>query len=593
MKNRTGMKIRKHTIKVLITTVITALTTSLTSCQSDETWRNVNTADSLTEANPQTAITFIDSINATSNYSKRTKMKLHLLKAKAQNKTGVPLDSAAICNLYEYYDDNGTANERMLARYITGCMYLKNGYHPEALQYFQEAAKIADTTSRDCDYKTLSRVYSQTSGLLSKEMSFKYALEAGKKSIKYAIIAKDTFNAISGYCHLLDCYYYNKPDSAISVGLKAAAIFDKYGYRQDAAAAYGVPIFLMVERGEIAKAEPYIQIYETNSGLYDAKTKTIKQGHEIYYYCKGRYYHFKNTPDSAEYFFRKELYGTSDFNNRQAAAKGLYFVYKDKGNTDSITKYAEMWSESIDSMNAKMSTTHLQQMRAKYDYSHNKRVAEQKTAETAQLKLLAVILLLSSGMSLFFILFMLQKHKKKIAETKQLNTSNTMYLLLLQKKEQELAENENAIDRNEQLISEKIAEIEDLRKKLNAIHGGISDIDNKNNILDAPLVYRLHELASTSHKAKQNEIDEFVNIVKNAMPCFFEELGKRSKLSNTEVAICCLVKLNFITSEISCLLNLSSQNLTNIRKRLNKKVFGEDGGAKDFDFRIRKLLPDN
>ena len=147
----------------------------------------------------------------------------------------------------------------------------------------------------------------------------------------------------------------------------------------------------------------------------------------------------------------------------------------------------------------------------------------------------------------------IQKHKKKIAETKQLNTSNTMYLLLLQKKEQELAENENAIDRNEQLISEKIAEIEDLRKKLNAIHGGISDIDNKNNILDAPLVYRLHELASTSHKAKQNEIDEFVNIVKNAMPCFFEELGKRSKLSNTEVAICCLVKLNFITSEISCL----------------------------------------
>ena len=58
---------------------------------------------------------------------------------------------------------------------------------------------------------------------------------------------------------------------------------------------------------------------------------------------------------------------------------------------------------------------------------------------------------------------------------------------------------------------------------------------------------------------------------------------KTASLSEDEYMVCLLVRFNFIPSEISILLNLSSQTVTNIRTRLLKKLFGKMGGAKDFD----------
>ena len=64
-----------------------------------------------------------------------------------------------------------------------------------------------------------------------------------------------------------------------------------------------------------------------------------------------------------------------------------------------------------------------------------------------------------------------------------------------------------------------------------------------------------------------------------------------NKLNETELLVCIMIKLHFITSEITCLLGISSQNLANIRCRLNKKIFKRDGGAKEFDYRIKNQLP--
>ncbi len=78
------------------------------------------------------------------------------------------------------------------------------------------------------------------------------------------------------------------------------------------------------------------------------------------------------------------------------------------------------------------------------------------------------------------------------------------------------------------------------------------------------------------------------------MPNFMNYLNiRKNKLSDIEILICILIKFKFITSEITCLLDISSQRLTTTRRRLNNKIFGNTGGAKDFDYSIKRITPDN
>ena len=64
-------------------------------------------------------------------------------------------------DVVDYYDHHGTANERMRAYYLLGCVDRDLGEAPQALECYHDAVDCADTTAQDCDYKLLSRVYGQ------------------------------------------------------------------------------------------------------------------------------------------------------------------------------------------------------------------------------------------------------------------------------------------------------------------------------------------------------------------------------------------------------------------------------------------------
>jgi len=50
-----------------------------------------------------------------------------------------------------------------------------------------------------------------------------------------------------------------------------------------------------------------------------------------------------------------------------------------------------------------------------------------------------------------------------------------------------------------------------------------------------------------------------------------------------------MIRLYLIPSEISVLLDISGQNLTNIRSKINRKLFGNDG-TKKLDYNLRQLF---
>ena len=58
-------------------------------------------------------------------------------------------------SLVRFFDLHGNANERMMAHYLQGRVHHDMGETPIALECYQKATEMADTTRRDCDLRTL------------------------------------------------------------------------------------------------------------------------------------------------------------------------------------------------------------------------------------------------------------------------------------------------------------------------------------------------------------------------------------------------------------------------------------------------------
>ena len=571
---------------LLLAVCIVPTLLSVVSCGLQAADRDIAVADSLSEAAPQRAMTLIDSLEGESAMNKSRHMKLLLLKAKVRNKLAMPMSTDSLKYIADYFDKHGDSNERMLAYYILGCAYFDGKDAPMALQYFHEAAAKSDTTDRSCDFKNLSRIYTFLGEILYKHLSPENALIAQKQAIKYAKLAKDTLNAICGYQRLTETYYYlGKYDSVISISDKSSKLFQKYGYINYAASSYGIPIFIMVENGETNKVKPYLRIYEKESGLYDTKVNKVKKGHEIHYYIKGMCYLNEDKLDSAEYFFRKELNETSDYNNHQAAAKGLYMLYKKRCNNDSVTKYAEMWNAATDSAYAQMSTEHLQQMQAMYNYNRYRQNAEEAEKDALRTKYISIIIIMAImaaaiGGALAVRTYIMRKRRARVDEIKE-------YKRKINELEMSRAELESI---NSGLNAEVNRMIEEKTKKIDILKTEYEK--NFNNVKDKdlfecePIVIQIRWKArKTTKPMDKDEISRLKELFKDYRPLSNWE----NTLNNNEYLICMLVRLDFVPAEICILTDLSSSNISNIRKRLLEKMTGREGSPKDFDKYIKSL----
>ena len=97
-------------------------------------------------------------------------MRYDLLQMKAQNKAGVLFSSDSLAKtLTDYFDRNGSRNDRLLTRYLLGRAYQNMGDAPMALQTYFDAIEQADTTATDCDYNTLMGVYGQMAMIFHRQ----------------------------------------------------------------------------------------------------------------------------------------------------------------------------------------------------------------------------------------------------------------------------------------------------------------------------------------------------------------------------------------------------------------------------------------
>ena len=539
--------------------------------------------DSLTEADQSAAIAHIDSITAASGggMARSVRMRLALLRAKACNKLLLPLNRDSLLMLDGYFTDHGTPNERMLAKYIIGCSYLDDNDAPRALEYFHEAASMADTTNVDCDWRTLQKVHVQSGLLLYNKDALHDADEEYKLAFKYAIKAKDTLNALLAIEQKTNIYMAEgKTDSLIKLRKKLYSLYMKNGYTENAAMSLGPIVVDLVKMGELDEAKRYLDNYERNSGLFDS-LGNIEKGREIHYYIKGTYYLEAGKPDSAEYFFRKCASSTTELAVIQPAFKGLMRLYKQLNLPDSMAKYAELVNVLQDTVYNKDMMQHLQQMQAVYNYDRHVEMAEKESAYFKALgTAVALILLL---VIIYMVGYIIRKRKLRLREKHKLEQS----IGELQNANHGLeAMNESQRKETRQIIDEKTKEIEQLRQEKQNLEKQFDCQPKQPLFADEPIVRLLDE---NLRKAPNSMTSDEYHRLKELFTGF-EPLSRWEKMmSSNEYQVCLLVKVGFSPKDISILMGLSLSNISNIRKRLFEKMTGRKGSAKDFDKFIMSL----
>ena len=529
-------------------------------------------------------------LSACTSKSQYDAMRRGLDSLNERNRNDQPFTAADVQPYVDFFDSHGTSNDQLLAYYLLGRSYHEQGEAPMALKYYQQAIECADTTSSDCDYAQLCRVYGQMSELYYWQSLYHNQLDSEIKAYKYALLANDSITAFIIETSMIEVYKeLHETSTAINLSEKVFSEFMDIDEEQQAAISQSAILSEYLNLKQYKKAKDIIDLYVSKSGLFD-KEGNIEKGREIFFYLEGRYYLETNNLDSAEYFFRKELHDGNDFNNQNAGAKGLALLYQEKNMPDSAAKYALYAYEMNDSLFAHTATETVERMHAMYDYSNYQEIARKKTEEAREERLnrqiaigsIVFIVLFFSFVTYFLIrkekkglkkyLSILQELKQMRYETKSLKLHETEYRKLILEKEERIAELEKYASKYGKQLYFTTA--------------------NAERCLHESVTYkRIAVIAARGQRLTDTDWKDISMIIAEYLPGFedFMEVN-RPQLKANEYPLCILLRMHFKAVEIAGMLNLSKSQVSQLCSDIMRKVFDKKGSSKELSANLSKIF---
>lgn len=462
---------------------------------------------------------------------------------------------------------------------------------PMAIEYYNKATAQADTTSLDCDYATLCRVYSQMGILFEKQFLPYQEIICMDKAVKYAYLAKDTLNAIRYYQNKESFYSdQNKLDSAIIINNRAAMLFKKHGFEREANIALGCNFSYYLKKGNLKRAKESFEAYQSanykgNSNWEDAYAFVL--------YEKGLYYLAVGKNDSAYSCLRQSLEQSKSFSNLTVSTKGLAQYYLKTNNSVLAAKYALQSSAYNDSDLISIRHGKLQQVQAMFDYNRNKEIANEALFK-ARHRMRVIYVIVISGILLFIVSYSIYKKRLKqrslrIAMAQKKYHDSIQQLNIAQQELEELLDlNEKTITA---LVKDKEEAIQKLQEEINKYEEaniGHSLLELDHQLKQSPIYKKLIYLEN--HPLENMANADWTNLEKTVEELVFSFANLKQRLNTKEYHICLLVKLHFSPSTISRFIGTSLSDISNYRQKMLLKICGRTGKSKEFDEYIRSLL---
>ena len=567
--------------------------------------------DSLLEAAPDSALALLTrlqpKVDSIADRSLSMRQRMHLASVRNKLYLQMPSDSA-FQEVVDYYDRHGSANDRMQAHYLLGCIYRDRKEAPQAIRCYQDAIECADTLSEDCDSRMMVIVYAQMAELYQKQHLYEQSLEMSRRQKWFCEKTGDSIMNIKSDEYRIGTEYMQKKYQKVADGLlQISKRYADAGSTYLAAQSLFTGIFANAKLEKWDEVDRLLDIYESEKDLVNEKNE-VGNGNILYYYVKGRVFLKRHQPDSAFYFFRKLRKVATSWNHRQALYKGLSLYFEQTGRKDSALIYSRYHAAAVDSDYNESTSRELQHIQAMYDYESQQKLsllAKEELKKEKHRNLLIVLtclFLIFSGIVAWrfyrlhvqkqLLLNEKQRKKQEIQLSdmeKKLNTSRqalaeaqTVYgqMLLTYQQDKKL----NNLEKSN--LSAKIQEYEEQIDTLNQNiiyqNHQISELLKKQSEL---INYRRQNLnfeqlvISLKNKAKSNKIPtgqewaELQSLVIQLYPSFIEKLRQDiPSISEIELHVCMLVKMKFSPSAISVLTSHEKSSISNIRRRIYSKV---------------------
>ena len=572
----------------------------LFSCTDQHAESIITKAEQLLNTKPDSALAVLDDIRESKeDWPRSQQMRYELVYAQAQNKAYVNFTTDSIVlSLVDYYGRHGNANEQMMANYMAGCAYRDLEDALSALKYLNLAVDAVDESDEDCDLSTLMRVYSQMGGLYQRVAAFESERIADSHAERLAWQICDTLSALRLMrLRASTLYDAHQPLQSLMILDSIIQFCNKHGLPEQTKIIYPMRIKYHIETNNALSADSLLREYEQKMNIQPL-TPDEKIIDITHFYRKGLYYNLIEQPDSAIMMFQKlirlinirSLYTVGKYDLREGAFKGLSEAYSYKHQADSVIKYANLYCQWNDSSIRARASEHLLRFQSLYNYTKIQEQALNAEQKASRLRVI-IILLVFFATTIVIVAWSIYQKRLKKERQKQIAT-NKEYQLLLHELEKSAEELLLVKTDSERFQREKESEIQKLQTALAMYQDNEQSVEqwsDERAIFACDIAKRLHSLSSHAQKATPNELNCLLVTAQNAFPKFYANITDASKgLSHTEIIISILIRFRFIPSEISLLLGLSSQRITNLKSSVNQKLFGTQG-AKTLDSHLMSL----
>lgn len=516
--------------------------------------------DTLADSRPDSALRLLAGMKrsmASASEAERNYYRLLLVKARDKAYIRHTSDSV-ILSLVDYYEHDGDKRLLPVAYYYAGRVYRDLNDAVKALKYFQKAENALAETGGSYSFE--DKLHSQKGYLLIRQDLYAAALREFDKAYKYTVERKDTngiffclrdkgevYFAIKQYEKALE--YYNK---ALEVA--------KISHNTDLVAEVSMQkANLYLNKGDLHKAKDLVMLIKA-----ELDSVQIKAG----YVTLARVYAKLGNNDSSAFYYSK-LGEINDVYAKREAYLGLANYYsKYKRNSEKSIYYMNLFKAYSDSVQDMRATQVVADIDAKYNMKKN----EERISYVMRQRDYVVVLSLAGLLVLLFVIYFMWRKKlrrmkdrdfedldKNLTRTSALGLSNNPYGRDVEIQGQTDIRQIGIGDSAEQALR-------------------MSDIFNK-----------LKDKLAANKSVSDKEWAELRCAVDTYLNNFTRRITAMHSLSDFELKVCILIKLDFKIKEIAVLTCHTPIAVTAARRRLYGKFFGKSGSPGEFDDFIRSL----
>jgi len=510
-------------------------------------------------------------------------MYYDLLDLKVNDKMYVRHTSdSLIKRITAFYETYGDRDKLLESYYYMGRVYRDLNDAPEALKYFQKALDVAGDTRK---YRLLSNVYSQMGTLYFYQNVYENAIRMHEKAAQYKLLKGDSTSLSLVMRDIARVYdAINKNDSAVLYYQKAADIAKEIGLVHRYSG-------ISTELGDLHR----------EMGMYDKAFECLFEslkdsvGRNMYptYSTLGHIYLEVGKLDSADYYLRRCL-DSPDLYVRDAIYEYLSLLYERRLNYREAIRYVRLGQQVQDTIRKITDSEEIRKMTSLYNYqkreTENLRLKGEN--DRMQIRIYRILSLFGLGLSITLLfIYRLKRQKERLARQFE----------ALQREKQEQYE------RSFQYVEANNAKLNELGTLLSKDHEDTNSLlhvrkellqvtneqiqlrRTERDLLESDLRHSdIYMKFHSTNEADQIIREEDWNALRKELDKTYNNFTNRlyqlySGMSLIELRICYLIKISVKVTDMAKILGRSKPSVSSSRKRLYKKIKGEDGTPNELD----------